>query len=562
MKCPNCGTENTDNHKFCFECAHPLFSETPESEPQDLEESSVKSELDIENIENEEVVETEETEYPEAKQRPLNKTTQEILHNLFDDDDDDSEDLEETEPEQSEEEEEDIDEEDEEYEYDENDDEEDERQSRKQRRAMTEAKKDSRKKNKQEKSGNAPFIFVTFILIILIAALFYAYLKKEYDGSFGLLVANVFGTNPITASATITEDETTDGEPALLITVYAKKGYIVSFEEGSTQKEAVVTGHYVSFRVPQSLWIPQDASESNQISIVPTVFVKDPNTNVITQVEFTPFVIQIPSVTITILLPETLTFVTSSSTVEIAGYVSDVTASVFMGDTQLQTDANGYFRGIYHIDKLGVSNLVIEARKAGYAVGSAVINITYTKSEINLTITNDTMRTFTDTIEIKGTMDQGATLSVSGVEVDGDIKINDDGTFSFIAKVPEVGLYTPKLTVSHGEITSSVDIFIEHAPNLDEYIQSAWALDYQWMLEHPTMQRHFGFSCKVVEIIQAEPFVIAKVRTDNGDLIVYYYHTTLVEANDGKNYRMYAFLDGKDLETGLPIMYCWFIYKS
>ena len=107
-----------------------------------------------------------------------------------------------------------------------------------------------------------------------------------------------------------------------------------------------------------------------------------------------------------------------------------------------------------------------------------------------------------------------------------------------------------------------MDIYIEHAPDLDEYIQTAWALDYQWMLEHPSMNRHFGFTCKVIEVMQSEPFVIAKVRTDSGDLIVYYYHTTLVEANDGKNYRMYAYLDGKDLETGLPIMYCWFIYKS
>ena len=167
---------------------------------------------------------------------------------------------------------------------------------------------------------------------------------KEFNGSLNLLVSNYFGTNPITAPATITEVTTEDGEPALLITVYAKKGYIVLFEEGSARKEAVVEGHSVSFRVPQSLWIPQDASETDVIEIKPTVFVKDLNTNVITQAEFTPC----DSYTFCYgyyTLPETLTFVTSS-TVEIAGYVSDPTASVFMGNTQLQTDANGYFRGI------------------------------------------------------------------------------------------------------------------------------------------------------------------------------------------------------------------------
>ncbi len=553
MKCPVCGTENPDNHKFCSECAYPLSK---------ADNSTKEGESDINTDENPPAEQADSR----PKQRALSESAQRILDNLFDDEESDN-------SEKATDDEEEFDEELDEEEYDDeellddSDDEEEyeEAPRRKEKKVMrenTEREKKTKNKRKAEGGGNAPFIFVTIVLIVLIAALFYVYLLKEFNGSLNLLVSNYFGTNPITAPATITEVTTEDGEPALLITVYAKKGYIVLFEEGSARKEAVVEGHSVSFRVPQSLWIPQDASETDVIEIKPTVFVKDPNTNVITQVEFTPFVIHIPSVTVTILLPETLTFVTSSSTVEIAGYVSDPTASVFMGNTQLQTDANGYFRGIYHLEKLGETQVKIEARKAGYAVGSAVISITYTKSEINLNITNDTMRTFTDTIEIKGTIDPGATLSVSGIEVEGDISVNEDGSFSFIAKVPNVGLYTPKLTVSHGDVTSSVDIYIEHAPDLDEYIQTAWALDYQWMLEHPSMNRHFGFTCKVIEVMQSEPFVIAKVRTDSGDLIVYYYHTTLVEANDGKNYRMYAYLDGKDLETGLPIMYCWFIYKS
>jgi hypothetical protein len=55
--------------------------------------------------------------------------------------------------------------------------------------------------------------------------------------------------------------------------------------------------------------------------------------------------------------------------------------------------------------------------------------------------------------------------------------------------------------------------------------------------------------------------VIAKVTTQDGDVLFYYYSgIASVEANDGKTYEIYGDPNGKDA-NGTPILYAWYIYK-
>lgn len=565
MKCPICGTENGADFKFCKECAHPLRATTDvngqtrfsqsESTPQHQED---KGFTDTSNIS------TRDDIFADSDNANSATTTREHTNTIsnsntpvrrvsFFDDDEDTIDTSESSSEQSD----------------------DNAASRYATRSYNWDEKDdydlslndkqtSASRRKQAHKKNLVLWITIAIVFTALITVFCVFLSVSYDGNLVLFFNTTFTSNPITHDAVVSFGETETGDPAILIKVYARKGYTVRFQEGDLIQDAVIQNTSVTFCIPQSIWIPNDPIESSSITVTPTIYVIEPNgSGEVIQVKIDPIEIKLPAVIITLDKPETNELITSDNSVEISGSVSDPTATVFIGDTQLQTDQNGYFRGIYHMDTLGEHEVFIEARKPGTEVVRTRLLITYTKTDLALTVTNESMRTFEDTIEISGVLDRGAQLSVSGIETIGDINVNsEDGTFSFTASVPEVGLYTPTLSVTAGNVTSTITVYIEHAPNIDDYIYSSRSFDYENVIDRSTMDRHYEIRGTIVEVQQVDPYVIATMLTNDGDYLTFrYYHTTTVEANDGKDYKIYAYPTGLDSDGRLT-MYCWFIYKS
>lgn len=418
--------------------------------------------------------------------------------------------------------------------------------------------------------GDIAFIVISVVLIIATILLSGLYINRNFPGNnlkekIAYMFSSAFSDEIITAPPTITASETEAGDPAIIITVYAKKGSIVVFQEGATRMERKIEGQSISFRVPISLWTSKAGSDSVEgLEIKPNVFVYDPSkSNEVIKLDFEPYHTAANTVDIVITSPDSLDISTTNSSVQIAGYVSDMSAAVFMNGEQLQLDEQGYFMTVYHVESLDSQRVVFTAQKGGTVVGSTVLNITYEKSSIDINITNESLRTFEDKLLIEGTVDKGAKLKVSGVELEGDLNLDKStGKFSFTALLPDIGNYIITLSLSAGDTNSSVDIYAEHAPDMDEYIRGAWSLDYDWAVDHPTMNKHhYCIDGKIVEVYQSEPFVKARMKTADGDVIFTYYHTTAVEANDGKNYTLYAYLDGVDQKTGLIQLYCWFIHK-
>lgn len=522
IKCPECGTENGKRFKFCCECGCRLSVENDDTvgevlddKPFFSDESAKSSRVNVSEIANKNGAD---------RLRPSDEGDDDFYDDEFFHD-----------------------------------------------------KGKSRKKNKHRHdydsdrhaspSGDIIFGVVTLLLIGLIICFGYLYIDRNYDGDsfkdkWAHMKSAMLSDSLITKQPTITASETPEGEPAIIITVYARKGTIVTFREGATVMEEQVKGQSIAFRIPTSLWTA-GADVADEVFIVPNVFVRDPSrSNEITKLNFTPYSTSMQTVKITLTSPDTLELVTANSTVEIEGYVSDTDVAVFMNNNQLQLDESGYFRTVYHVEKIGEQTVTFTAQKKGYVVGKQTLQVTYTESDIGVEITTPEMRTFADSIEITGIIDKGAELKVSGVELDGDVDLDSDGSFRFVAKLPQVGNYAITLTLSTEDVTASVDIYVERAPNSDDYIRESREFEYDWIVEHPTMDRHFGITGTIVEVYQSEPFVKARMRTSEGDIIFTYYHTTEITANDGKSYRIYAELDGIDAQTGLPQLYCWFINKT
>ena len=576
--CPVCGHENDDTKQFCRECGAPL-KDAPEKIEADTDDRLFSSgsfdDDDSQNVSDSGSFDTDsfDTEDDALSDAAPGDTT-ESLRSASDNDDrgshssvaytsgnDASDDADATDDEYDEEDEED------EEEYDFSDDSSDERY-------VSAVRKKSRKA-KPEREGSVVhdviFMAAMVVLTALVVLLSIVYIRQTFPGDtlgekIHYIFTSTFTDGMITKAPTIEEDETSDGEPAVRITVYARRGCVVCFREGATIMERTVEGQSIAFRVPTSLWTAASKNlDVTSVDIVPNVFVYDPaKSNEIVQLEFEPYSAALQSVKINITNPASESFTTSSLDVPIEGNVSDRSVAVYMNGNQLQLDEGGYFRTVYHIpgDKSGEYEIKFTAQKSGFALGSKTITVNYSKSKIDLEIYNEDLRTFTDTIEISGKVKKGVELEIKGVETEGEVKVDRSGEFSFTALVPTVGNYAVTFNMKDGDKSSSTIIYIEHAPDINDFVSSTTSFDYDWLVEHPTMYKQFGITGTIKEVYQTEPYVRARLHTSDGDVVFVYYYTTEVSKDDNKTYRIYCYPDGTDADTGLPQVYCWFIHKS
>ena len=441
------------------------------------------------------------------------------------------------------------------------------------------------KRNRKSRSKNSIVFFAAAgVLVLLIAVFGIALLTKGTGPIFG----GLFSKSNITKQATITEDTSDPTNKQYSITVYAKNGSRIRFTAGSLVRDddsMLVTDGKKSMMVSEDVFIPAEPVDAATVDVYPDIVVigKDGTEE---KVEFlTPIVISLPSIDLTLTSPAS-PFETSTPDVAVSGTVGDTTASVFMGEQQLTVDETGSFTGTYTLNAEGSSTIVVEARKNGYQIARQTIDVTYTATTTGGTSTtggtttqaaavtgtpsfnfaeDQPRRTTAESLTVTGTVQSGATLSVAGVELNGQVTIDSTkGTFTFTVKMPEIGLYTATVTSNLNGTAGTRTVYLErnHADK-DAYIEGAHILDYQYIMDAPHHDQAYELIGKVTEVIQASPFVIAKITTDKGDLLIYYYSgIASVDVNDGKTYYVYGDPNGKDSASGLPIIYAWYIKKS
>jgi hypothetical protein len=126
-----------------------------------------------------------------------------------------------------------------------------------------------------------------------------------------------------------------------------------------------------------------------------------------------------------------------------------------------------------------------------------------------------------------------------------------------------VGHYEVTITAAKNGNSTSETVTVEYAPDYNAYTASVHRLDYARMQNEPNHKASYKCPGTVAEILQAEPYVIAKLKTDSGDLLFEYHGTAAsVSMDDNKTYTLWGDYNGVDAETGLPKVYCWFITKK
>ena len=199
-------------------------------------------------------------------------------------------------------------------------------------------------------------------------------------------LGGLFSKNPITKPATIEEGVTADGDPAYIITIYAKNKSTVRFTAGALTKENPISDGSLKLRIPKEIWIPDEPVDTAEIEVLPdiTVISKDGEEY---PVSFTdPIVISLPTIDLTLSDPMTASVTTADGNVNVAGIVGDTTAEVFVNETQLYLDESGNFAGTYTVTAPGTSEINVEARKNGYQIARKTFTVEFASAAAPATI--------------------------------------------------------------------------------------------------------------------------------------------------------------------------------
>ncbi len=420
---------------------------------------------------------------------------------------------------------------------------------------------------------NLLFIAVAGALVLLIVIFGAILIGTRYDGSFAKFISCTFQGDPITRAPKVEAGTTDAGDAAYLITIYAKNNYIVRFTAGEIVREVAVSKGSVSLRVPEKVWIPDQPLDAATLSVTPDIVVISTKGEE-TQVPFDePISIAVPAITLTMTQPTVSDFTVDSTTVAVAGVVDDNTASIFVGENQVAVDEAGNFSTNYMLPGEGTYVLEIRAQKNGCMSAVATYNITYgtattptspEQGNVAFDINDDVKLYGTSaTMTIAGTMEQGATIAITGVELEGAITQDSTvGTFSFTVKTADVGVYEVAVTATKGDAAKSTTVYLEHQPDKDAYMGSVYRIDYARIRDYPHHEQGYKIVGTITEIRQTTPFVIATIQTTEGDItFCYFSNVSTVEMSDGKTYELYADPYGTDEATGLPYMHAWFILK-
>ncbi len=413
-------------------------------------------------------------------------------------------------------------------------------------------------------NNNTIFLIAVSVLLVLLVVFGVMLINKNY-GTIGGFFKTVFGGSPILKSPEIEEGLNDEGIDCYIITVHAREGNTITVRVGVNEQSGIIgRSNQKAIRIPKASLLPDTPVEGETADVIPDVRITTKDGEVY-QLDIPAVPVNVPKLALSLTTPASEAITVTRSKVLIEGTV-DVGTDVFVEGQKLETSADGEFSGEYNLPELGVYTLSIEAKKNGYQIARKSIDVDYSQAAANIKLDKSTLRTTSETAVIKGETDPGATMEVRGPEnvILGTPNVNAaTGFFSFSVQLPAIGAYELDVSITKGGLTTAGSIFVERAPDYAAYTASVHRMDYSRMTKETLHKAAYKCVGKAISVLQTEPYVVAKLETSSGELIFEYHNNAAsIDAGDGKTYNVFGDYKGLDKETGLPLIYAWFITKT
>lgn len=461
---------------------------------------------------------------------------------------------------------------------------------------------------KQKNNTKKLIIIIAAAAVLLVVTIIgFVFISTNY-GNLGNFTQHVFGGNPLMRPVTIDISTDANGNEQVIFYINASEGHIVRFMINDQIVERTIgAGNSFSGSLMLSTFMPNQPIDTTDdyIVITPNLSIVSPDGSEVTPV--TSFVttnaaiidilapestaeerakgvtiegipVFVPTLKITISEPTVNPFNTEVSQTIIKGTVNDNSATLYANGEPLTLDSLGGFEYTLVMEESGSYTVNFEAQKNGCRVARENITVNYTKPEMSMDLTflldnGVQLRTKTNTLTITGKIDPGATLQPSCEDESiqfSEVTYTDTGAFTFSATIPEVGYYDIDVLITLGSDIMKASLHIERAPeNHNDYYATAHEFDYDRCLNQPNHDAHYLILGYVREIVQSEGYAIAKLETEDGEIIYFQYHNSysgaaVIEVSSTQLYRLAAVPCGTyDDSNGntYPYLYAWFVIK-
>ncbi|MDR1620532.1 MAG: hypothetical protein LBS18_07725 [Clostridiales bacterium] len=416
-----------------------------------------------------------------------------------------------------------------------------------------------------KRRGNMLFVIIAGVLIVLLI-IFGSILINKNGGLKGL-----FSGSPILKEPTIDTVLNNSGEECWKIVVYAKAGNTVHVRVGNVdEKETIDSTNLIPILIPKYLLLPETPVEGVTADVVPDITLITEDGEVI-PIDIPAITVDVPTLTLNVSSPANTTLSVSRDKLTFEGTVDNHTpnspVTISVNGTPLTVADNGAFTGEYTLPDAGQNTLMLEARKIGYQIARVVYSIDYAQEVTVIDVDKSTLRAAGegDTTNVQGTVEPGSDITLSGpagVTLGTPNITVSTGVFTFTAKMDAVGYYPIEVTVTKDGRSVTGTVIVERAPERNEYTSSVHKVDYDRFIKEPNHKAAYQCVGKVVEVLQEEPYIIAKLQMSDGDILFEYHNTTAsVSTEDTRTHNIWGDFIGIDESTGLPLIYAWYITK-
>lgn len=367
-----------------------------------------------------------------------------------------------------------------------------------------------------------------------------------------------------------------DDQSSYFVTIYAKEGKVLIYEtsDGTRKEVTVPSSGFVKFRVPVSSLMPNEPVDGTTYAAKPKVYIKndDGTETLIDNIE--PIMLQIP--TINIRFDNADTIVSEDGKVDISGHVDLIATILTVNGETVEIGQDGAFSHTVRYEETGDYTIEVEGRLAGHQIYRHSFNVTVMKATptVNLielpwqygdTAYSQRVKNATDTIEVRGRVPAGSTVTAScpgsyNATVSTPI-VSADGSFTFNVTMAVAGDYKLLITctTTDGRVSERY-MHVQRAPEYTPYRTGALAMNYA-SFAYSTSQA-YRIVGTVTEIIEEGDYILAKLTTADGKVLIIEYHNHYSTAGTITVGSTYNYIYGRPLglnDDGIPQIYVWFV---
>ncbi len=463
----------------------------------------------------------------------------------------------------------------------------------------------------QKSRGTTILFWALILLLVALIAVFGMYIvKKNYGGNINNLISSVFGgsapqsepqpdaedpnagvstgaNTALLGTGTIEEGVSEAGTAVFNIDVYAPTGSTLQINTTTDLNNngtiTIPRDDHMILQIPQTAFLPNAPVDASIITIEPDIQVTTP-TGESYKLKIEP--ITVPAQALTLTLTEPLTDTVNANygnaPITVSGTVDDHTVSVFVGGVQTTVYAdeqgNGVFTASYQPQGgTEPETLLVEAKKNNCMTTTATVTIEpYVVQNMALVISNDVagLTASNGQVTLSGTVTPGAAVTAvcaSSSVTCGTVSTSETGNFSLSVTLNDPGAYEVKISAKlEGYNDAEQSCYVERYPTdssstFRKASKKLSAEEHAKIVAGTATAGNYTFAGKITELVGTTPYTVFKATLSSGEEVVLCNRSTknTIGTDDVKKSKTFAgTLVGTYGDTGLPYIWCWFIWNS